>query len=109
LKQEQERYRVLIAATRDECIEVWADPQVKVVTICIPETKTDQEYEQALEWALKEVPQEFRTMMDDAYIRPELFSVHCMDKIHWRSLNERLEHLKWLEALETSVSELKEK
>lgn len=107
ITQDCSHYRVLISATRDECIEIFADPQVKIAVIQLPDTRTEDEFNEAVEWALSEVPYEFKGMMDDPAIRPNLYSVHCMDPIHWRWYRERMAAVGAIDQLADKLEELK--
>lgn len=106
LTRDQSHYRVLIAATRDKTIEVFADPQVRVQVVCLPETRTTAEHDRAVEWALSKVPHEFREIMEDNGIRPELYSTHCMDRTAWRYYRERVEAWGYLTRLDAAVEEI---
>lgn len=108
-RQSRDYSRVLIAATRDETIEIFADPKVKIQVVCIPDTRTPEEFEKAVEWALSKVPLEFKGMMDDSTIKPNLYSVRCLDRTGWRYYSARMEEFEYLkklgEAVETVVKE----
>lgn len=108
LHETREHYRVLIAATRDKSIEVFADPQVRVCVICLPDTRTTEDFEKSVEWALAQVPHEFRNMMDEPGIRPELHSVYCLTKAEWRLYREHREAEAYLKLLESAVEEVVE-
>jgi hypothetical protein len=112
LEEELERcracttHRVLISATKDETIEVFADPGVKVQCVCIPDTRTPEEFEKAVEWAVGKLPSEFREMIHEETIRPNLFSVHCMDRVGWRYYRNQVEAIGYVESLEAAVETL---
>lgn len=102
-KQDCDHYRVLICAHHDKSLEVWADPQVKLRVVCLPETNNEQDFAAACEWVLGQVPNEFKGMMDDITLRPELFSIHCLDRIGWRYYHARMEEFAYLDAFGEAV------
>jgi len=106
ITRDQSHYRVLIAASIDKSIEVYADPQVRVQVLCLPETKTPEEYERAEEWALSKVPHEFQDIMQDVGIKPELHSVRCMTKGEWRYYFGRIREAAYIEQLGEAVEEI---
>lgn len=102
-----EHYRVLIVANFDKTIDVYADPQVRVQTVCLPETSTTEEFNAACEWALAQLPHEFQGIIDDIGIKPNLYSVQCMDRIHWRYYHDRLKALADIEQIADTIEEIK--
>ena len=106
LNRVQDRYRVLIVASIDKSIEVFADPQVRLQVVCLPETRTTKDYERATEWALRSVPHEFRGMMHDAGIRPETYTLHCMDLTAWRYYDGLRREYAYIQQLESAIEEL---
>lgn len=103
LTEERAHYRVLAIATKDETIEVYADPQVRVQVACLPETRTTEGYERALQWAVGKLPSDFNGMVNDCEIRPELHSVRCMSRAEWDLYRLRMEEIGYLEQFLATV------
>lgn len=102
-----DRQRVLIVATQDETIEVYADPQVRVHAVSIPETRTAEDRKDAVEWALGKLPGDVREMVWDAGIRPELFSVRCLSRVEWLYYRDRVAALGYLNQIEDAIEAIK--
>lgn len=109
LTSDQDHYRVLIAASIDKSIEVFADPQVRVQVVCLPETRTPVELERATGWALAKLPREFQGMMHDIGIRAETFTLVCMDRVHWNYYRDRMDAWHYIEQLGEAVEEITSK
>lgn len=88
-------HRVLIAATSDQTIEVYADPKVRLAVINIPDTRSNEDLEKAIEWALDKVPYEFRGMPWEE-IQPKVFSTRCMNKTEFRYYRDQVLALEYL-------------
>lgn len=99
-------HRVLIAATRDGAIEVFADPQIRLSVICIPETRSNEDHDRACEWALSKAPHEFRSMMYEASIRPELFTLYCPSYAEFKLYLIRMAEYEYLQRLGEGIDEV---
>lgn len=95
LEADCSHHRVLIAATSDQTIEVYADPQVRLAVINIPDTRTPEDLEKAITWALDKVPHEFRQMPWEE-IRPQVYSTRCMNKTEFRYYRDQVLALEYL-------------
>jgi hypothetical protein len=102
--QERTTYRVLIVATKDESLEIYTDPGVKVAVACVPQSNREHEAD-AEDWALRQVPSAFRSMPDEE-LRSERYSCHCLSKGEFMWLLTRLKEQEYLNELGRAVGEL---
>jgi len=105
LTVERAVHRALVVVASDETLEVWCDPTVRVATTCLPETRTNEEFAEACQWTLAQVPARFRELVDDVNVRPTLYSARCLSVAEWRLFRDRRAADKYLESIERVVDE----